>query len=54
MTENGHLNRLHTNDLELGVTDAIQRHVSRHVIPPKAVSQRKLDFEHKRPRMYVY
>jgi glycerol uptake facilitator-like aquaporin len=51
MTENGHLNRLHTNDLELGVTDAIQRHVSRHVIPPKAVSQRKLDFEHKRPRI---
>jgi glycerol uptake facilitator-like aquaporin len=42
--------RLHTGDLEIGVTDAIQRHVSRHVVPPKPVSQRKLDFEHSRPR----
>ncbi|KAF1733670.1 putative membrane protein [Beauveria bassiana] len=44
------LTRLHTHDLELGVTDAIQRHVSRHVVPAKPVSQRRLDFERARPR----
>ncbi|KAI9732350.1 MAG: hypothetical protein M1834_001557 [Cirrosporium novae-zelandiae] len=48
--EQAHLSRLHTNDLELGYTEAIQKHVSRHVVPPKAVSQRKLDYEHWRPR----
>ena len=42
--------RLHTNEMEVGVTDAVQRHVKRHVVPPKPVSQRKLDFEHARPR----
>ncbi|TVY22796.1 Aquaporin-3 [Lachnellula hyalina] len=42
--------RLHTNDMELGVTDAVQRHVRRNVVPPKPVTQRKLDFEHVRPR----
>ncbi|KAF2711317.1 aquaporin-like protein [Pleomassaria siparia CBS 279.74] len=45
-----HLERLHTFDLELGATEAVQRHVSRHVVEPKPVSQRKLDFEHSRPR----
>jgi len=42
--------RLRTNDLEVGITDAVQRHVKRHVVEPKPISQRKLDFEHKRPR----
>ncbi|RDW72107.1 putative channel protein [Coleophoma crateriformis] len=42
--------RIHTNELELGVTDAIKRHVQRNVVPTKPVSQRKLDFEHSRPR----
>ncbi|TVY58030.1 Aquaporin-3 [Lachnellula cervina] len=42
--------RLHTNDMEIGVTDAVQRHVQRNVVPPKPVTQRKLDFEHARPR----
>ncbi|KAM3455673.1 hypothetical protein NHJ6243_008422 [Beauveria neobassiana] len=44
------LTRLHTHDLELGVTDAIQRHVSRHVVAAKPVSHRRLDFERARPR----
>ncbi|KAI9810669.1 MAG: hypothetical protein M1827_006128 [Pycnora praestabilis] len=44
------MSRLHTNDLELGATEAAQRHVSRHVVASKPVSQRKLDFEHARPR----
>jgi hypothetical protein len=52
MSENA-LHRLHTYDLELGITDALQRHTIRHVVPPKPVSQRKLDFEHWRPRMLV-
>ena len=42
--------RLHTHELEVGVTDAVQRHVQRNVVPPKPVSQSKLDFEHARPR----
>lgn len=44
------IHRLHTTDLELGVTEAVQRHISRRVVQPKPVSQRKLDFEHARPR----
>ena len=47
----GHgVRRLQTNDMEIGVTDAVERHVQRHVVAPKPVSQRKLDFEHSRPR----
>ena len=45
------MTRQHTNEIELGITDALQRHVTRHVVPPKSVSQRKLDFEHRRPRI---
>jgi glycerol uptake facilitator-like aquaporin len=37
--------------VEIGVTDAVQRHITRHVVQPKPVSQRKLDFEHSRPRI---
>lgn len=46
-----HMERAHAGDIEIGVSDALQRHVTRHVIPPKPVSQRKLNFEHKRPRV---
>ena len=42
--------RLHTRDMEVGYTDAVQRHVKRHVVEPKPISQHKLDFEHARPR----
>lgn len=45
------MSRLHTADIEIGVSDALQKHLSRHVVAPKAVSQRKIDFEHKRPRI---
>jgi hypothetical protein len=49
--ENGNsLSRLHTHDMEIGVTDAVQRHATRHVVPPKPITQRRLDFEHARPR----
>lgn len=44
------IERLHTHDLELGATEAVQRHISRHVVEPAPVTQRKLDFEHARPR----
>lgn len=42
--------RLQTGELEIGYTEAVQRHANRHVVAPKPVSQRKLDFEHARPR----
>ncbi|KAI1336771.1 aquaporin-like protein [Xylariaceae sp. FL0016] len=50
MSSHEHIERLHTHDLELGATEAVQRHVSRHVVASKPVSQRKLDFERSRPR----
>ena len=37
-------------DLEIGVTDAIQQHFSRHVVSRQPVTTRKLNFERKRPR----
>ena len=45
------MRRLQTNDLEIGATEAVQQHLSRHVVATKPVSQRKLDFEHSRPRI---
>lgn len=45
------LSRLNTYDLELGATEAVQKHFSRNVVAGKPVSQRKLDFEHARPRI---
>lgn len=51
MAESNHLERLHTHDMELGVTDVLQRHISRHVVPAAPVSERKLRFEHSRPRV---
>jgi len=51
MSDDGaHMQRLHTHDLELGATEAVQKHISRHVVEPRPISQRKLDFEHSRPR----
>ncbi|KAF2753625.1 aquaporin-like protein [Pseudovirgaria hyperparasitica] len=44
------LDRLKTHELEIGATDAIQRHYDRQVVERRPVSQRKLDFEHRRPR----
>jgi hypothetical protein len=44
------ISRLATNDMEIGITEAVQRHATRHVARHKPVSQRKLDFEHARPR----
>ena len=47
---NHNMERLHTNDLELGATEAVQRHLTRHVVEAAPVTQRKLNFEHRRPR----
>jgi hypothetical protein len=44
------MRRLKTHDMEIGITDAVQRHAHRHVAQPKPISQRRLDFEHSRPR----
>jgi len=50
---NDDLHRLHTHDIEIGISEALEKQITRHVIPPPPVSQRRLDFEHKRPRLYV-
>jgi len=49
-TNDHDMRRLHTNEMEVGITDVVQRHAMRHVVKPKAISQKKLDFEHARPR----
>jgi len=45
------MSRLHTNDLEIGYTEALEKHLSRHVVSPPQVTQRRLNFEHSRPRI---
>ncbi|KAL2016058.1 hypothetical protein VTK56DRAFT_4296 [Thermocarpiscus australiensis] len=44
------LRRLRTADLEIGVTEAVQKHFSRHVAVRRPITQRRLDLEHARPR----
>ncbi|MCJ1304430.1 hypothetical protein MMC08_007242 [Hypocenomyce scalaris] len=44
------LNRMATQDMEVGMTEAVQRHMTRHVAHLRPITQRKLDFEHRRPR----
>lgn len=51
MAHGDDLTRQHTHDIEIGVSDALQRHITRHVVPAKPVSQRKINFEHSRPRI---
>ncbi|CAK4031703.1 aquaporin [Lecanosticta acicola] len=46
----GHLERLHTDEMELGTTEAIRNHYERKVVSPVPISQRRLNFEHSRPR----
>jgi hypothetical protein len=46
---NHNLHRLETHDIEIGISEALQRHATRHVAP-KPVSRRVLDFERRRPR----
>ncbi|KAF1983512.1 putative glycerol uptake facilitator [Aulographum hederae CBS 113979] len=50
MSNEHDLHRLATADLELGTTDVLQRHMTRHVIERRPVSARRLAFESKRPR----
>ncbi|KAB8345953.1 hypothetical protein FH972_023005 [Carpinus fangiana] len=52
---NNDLNRMETidtaqGDVELGVTDVLAKHYSRHPVERRAISQRQLDFERARPR----
>jgi len=44
------LQLLEPSDIEIGISEALQRHATRHVVPPKPVSTRVLDFERRRPR----
>lgn len=45
-----HLDRLQTGDIEVGISEALQRHATRHVVPPKPVTPAVLHFERRRPR----
>ena len=37
-------------DIELGISDVLHKHLTRHVAAARPVSQRRLNFEHARPR----
>lgn len=37
-------------DLELGITDVLQKHFSRKPVQRRTITQRQLDFERSRPR----
>ena len=39
------------DNLEVGYSEALRRHITRHVVQGPPVSQRRLDFEHYRPRL---
>jgi hypothetical protein len=41
---------LQTHDIELGTADVLHKHLTRHVAAARPVSQRRLNFEHARPR----
>ena len=49
--DDSNMSRMQTGDIEIGFAEALNRHITRHVVPPPPVSQRKLDFEHRRPRI---
>lgn len=46
----GKVHRLEEHDIETGIADALQKHITRHVVPPPTISQRRLTLEHMRPR----
>jgi hypothetical protein len=46
------LRRLRSTDVELGISDVLHRHITRHVAEQRPVSQRRLNFENTRPRWY--
>jgi len=50
MATHDHLDRLQTNDIEIGISEALQRHATRHVVSTKPISPRVLNFERRRPR----
>jgi len=52
MADDAHLRRLRTGDVELGISDVLQRHITRHVAAQRPISQKRLDFEQTRPRWY--
>lgn len=47
----GSIERLDTGVLELGVTEAVQQHVHRHVIERRPITEKRLAFEHARPKL---
>lgn len=52
MAAEEHINdRLQDNTLEIGYTEALRKHVTRHVVQAPPVSQKRLEFEHRRPHL---
>jgi len=50
MSEGGRSRRLESHEIEIGISEALSRHIARHVVAAKPVAQRTLNFESKRPR----
>lgn len=51
MARNNRFGHPEPGDIELGVSEVLKRHVTRHVHEDEPVSQRRLDFENARPRL---
>ena len=49
-SEGGRSRRLEAHEIEIGITEALSRHIARHVVAARPVAQRTLNFEAKRPR----
>jgi len=41
----------HDGDIEIGVSEVLKRHVTRHLKTDEPISQRRLDYEHSRPKI---
>jgi hypothetical protein len=50
MSEGGRSRRLEAHEIEIGISEALSRHIARHVVAAKPVAQKTLNFEAKRPR----
>ena len=50
MSEGGRSRRLESHEIEIGISEALSRHIARHVVAATPVSQKTLNYEARRPR----
>ena len=50
MSEGGRSRRLESHEIEIGISEALSRHIARHVVAARPVTQKTLNYESRRPR----